>query len=100
MAESDTMRRGWLWALFLFVAAFPKTVARADSFHGLNAGAPVWNGSIALTSDKAAAFAATGTQSIRLNFRLDAGATSWNATQLAMYDQVIANARNVGGFVF
>jgi hypothetical protein len=33
---------------------------------------------------------------VRINFRLDAGATTWNATQLALYDQVIANARNAG----
>lgn len=70
--------------------------ASADLFHGLNAGAPIWNGSIEFTPEKAAAFAGTGTQSIRVNFRLDGGATSWDATQLAMYDQVIANARNAG----
>ncbi|MGD9634265.1 MAG: cellulase family glycosylhydrolase [Pirellulales bacterium] len=80
-----------LWAA---IATF--SAARADLFHGLNAGAPVWNGSVVLTPQKAAEFAATGTQSIRVNFRLDSGATSWNAAQLAMYDQVIANARNAG----
>ena len=31
-----------------------------------------------------------------MNFRLDAGATSWNATQLGLYDEVIQNARNAG----
>jgi hypothetical protein len=72
------------------------TTANADPFHGLNAGAPVWSGSVILTPQKAQEFAATGTQSIRVNFRLDFGATSWNATQLAMYDQVIASARGAG----
>lgn len=90
------MERAFLGGLCLLVAMLPFPVARADLFHGLNAGAPVWNGNIVLTPQKAAAFAATGTQSIRVNFRLDSGATSWNATQLAMYDQVIANARNAG----
>lgn len=68
----------------------------ADEFHGLNAGAPIWAGNLILTPQKAQQFAATGTRSIRVNFRLDSGATSWNSTQLAMYDQVIANARNAG----
>jgi hypothetical protein len=80
------------------VAASSLLVAtvRADEFHGLNAGAPIWNGSLQLTSQRAQQFAATGTDSIRVNFRLDSGATTWNTTQLAMYDQVIANARNAG----
>lgn len=69
---------------------------RADLFHGLNAGAPVWSGNVLLTPQKAQVFAATGTRSLRVNFRLDSSATSWNATQLAMYDQVVANARNAG----
>lgn len=70
--------------------------AGADTFHGLNAGAPVWNGNVLLTPQAASAFAATGTGSVRVNFRLDSGAISWNANQLAMYDQVISNARNAG----
>ncbi len=71
-------------------------VVRADEFHGLNAGAPVWNGSVVLTPQMAQEFAATGTRAIRVNFRLDSGATSWNANQLTMYDQVISNATNAG----
>lgn len=70
--------------------------ASADTFHGLNAGAPVFGGNVILTPQLAQNFAATGTQSIRVNFRLDSGATTWNATQLALYDQVIANARGAG----
>ncbi len=83
--------RGLTATMWLAVA-----VATADEFHGLNAGAPVWNGSIVLTPQKAQQFAATGTNAIRMNFRLDSGATTWNATQLAVYDQVIANAHNAG----
>lgn len=71
-------------------------LAQADQFHGINAGAPVWNTAIQLTPQEAADIAATGTGSVRINFRLDAGATTWNATQLGYYDQVIQNARNAG----
>ncbi len=70
--------------------------AMSDEFHGLNAGAPIWNGVIQFTPQKAAQFAATGTDSIRLNFRLDSGATSWNITQLHLYDEVIQNAKDAG----
>lgn len=83
-------------ALVVVVAAALTSAAQADEFHGLNAGAPVWNGSVIFSPQKAALFAATGTDAVRINFRLDAGATSWNSTQLALYDQVIANARNAG----
>ncbi|QEG36386.1 glycoside hydrolase family 5 protein [Bythopirellula goksoeyrii] len=72
------------------------TFSFGDEFYGLNAGAPIWNGSIQFTSQKAAQFAATGTDSIRLNFRLDSGATSWNTTQLNLYDEVIQNAKDAG----
>ena len=58
--------------------------------------APIWNGSLVLTPQMAQQFAATGTNAIRVNFRLDSGATSWNSNQLALYDQVIANAHNAG----
>lgn len=91
------LRRLHSWQVLAVVAS---TVvlqpAVADTFHGLNAGAPVWNGNVLLTPQAASAFAATGTGSVRVNFRLDSGATSWDTTQLAMYDQVIANARNAG----
>ncbi len=79
----------------LLVGALAKP-SRADEFHGLNAGAPVWNGAVIFTPQKAGLFAAAGTKSVRINFRLDAGATSWNSTQLALYDQVIANAKAAG----
>lgn len=64
---------------------------RADQYHGLNAGAPIWNGAIRLTQDKAAAFAATGCRAVRLNFRLD-GHSSWDPTLLAQYDTIVQNA--------
>lgn len=70
--------------------------AAAGLFHGINAGAPIWNGSVDFSAQRAQQFAATGTDAIRVNFRLDNGAQTWNSTQLAMYDQVIANARNAG----
>jgi hypothetical protein len=81
---------------FVAVLILAATRAQADLFHGLNAGAPVWDGSVILTPQKAHQFSATGSRSIRVNFRLDSGATSWNATQLALYDQVVANARGAG----
>ena len=68
----------------------------ADAIHGINAGAPVWGGAVILTPAKANLIAATGSDALRINFRLDAGATTWDATQLALYDQVIQNARNSG----
>ncbi|MCC6491678.1 MAG: hypothetical protein IT424_01510 [Pirellulales bacterium] len=79
-------------ALPLVAAA---AISRADQFHGLNAGAPVWNGAIQLTPEKAALFAATGTKAIRVNFRLD-GAAAWGAPQLNAYDQIIQNAAGAG----
>jgi plastocyanin len=68
---------------------------RADEYHGINAGAPVWNGVIQFTPAKAAAIAATGCRAIRVNFRMDGHAT-WNPTLLAQYDTVIQTAENHG----
>lgn len=65
--------------------------AKADQYHGMNAGAPVWNGSIEFTQAKAAAIAATGCRAVRVNFRLD-GHTSWDSGILATYDTVISTA--------
>jgi len=65
--------------------------ARADQYHGMNAGAPVWGGSIEFTQTKASAIAATGCRAVRVNFRLD-GHTSWDAGILATYDTVITRA--------
>jgi hypothetical protein len=101
------MSRGWgcflracttahLVGELIAINCLPAAVAEADLFHGLNAGAPVWAGNVVLTPQKAQQLAATGTRSIRMNFRLDSGATTWTGTQLARYDQVIANARNAG----
>jgi len=87
------------WLVRLIGALFATSLGvplYAGEFHGLNAGAPVWNGSVIFSPQKAALFAATGTDAVRINFRLDAGATSWTPAQLAMYDQVIANAKSAG----
>lgn len=61
----------------------------------MNAGAVVWNNSIQLTQQKANAIAATGTNALRVNFRLD-GHTTWDSSILAQYDQIINNATNAG----
>jgi hypothetical protein len=71
------------------------SVSSADTFHGMNAGAVIWDGQILLTPQKASDIAATGTNALRVNFRLDGNAT-WNATLLNKYDQIIANATNAG----
>lgn len=85
--------RGVFGALLVGVAV---GTAGAGLFHGLNAGAPIWNGDLIFTAQKAGLIAATGTHSIRVNFRLDPGHTSWDAAQLNLYDHVIANARGAG----
>ncbi len=66
---------------------------RADPYHGINAGAPVWNGVIQFNQAKAAAIAATGCRTVRINFRMD-GHAAWDASLLAQYDTVIQNAVN------
>ncbi|MCC7476685.1 MAG: hypothetical protein IT425_14950 [Pirellulales bacterium] len=96
MISKHVLRLALLHSGVIVMMAATASMAGADYFHGLNAGAPVWGGNVLLTPQKAQQFAATGTQTIRVNFRLDSGATSWNSTQLAMYDQVITNAHNAG----
>lgn len=92
-----TTRAAFFQALLASLATVAFVSAtHGGEFHGLNAGAPVWDGSVIFSPQKAAQFAATGTNAVRINFRLDAGATSWNPTQLALYDQVIANAKSAG----
>ncbi|GAB4185861.1 MAG: hypothetical protein Kow00105_00270 [Phycisphaeraceae bacterium] len=81
-------------AVIIGLAGAPST-ACADTFHGINAGAVIWNGQILLTQQKANAIAATGTNALRVNFRLD-GNPTWNASLLSQYDQIIANATNAG----
>ena len=74
------------------------TPASADTFHGMNAGAVVWNGSTLLTPQKASDIAATGTNALRVNFRIDVqdGHTGWDSSLLNQYDQIIQNATNAG----
>ncbi|QDU70299.1 dockerin type I domain-containing protein [Mucisphaera calidilacus] len=69
--------------------------AQADTFHGINAGAPLWNNQIIFTEQRAADIAATGTNAIRINFRLDGHAT-WDASLLTKYDIIIDTAVNAG----
>jgi PKD repeat protein len=57
-------------------------------FHGINAGAPVWNGVLYFTPTRAAATAATGCQTVRINFRID-GHGSWDALLLMQYDAIV-----------
>ncbi|MDZ4820496.1 MAG: PEP-CTERM sorting domain-containing protein [Planctomycetota bacterium] len=84
-----------LETIALMAAVSPVT---ASEYYGLNAGAPVYGGNIFVTPTQAAKFAETGTNSLRINFRLDpqGGNTTWNSTILAQYDQVIANANAAG----
>ena len=99
MLETATharLNRAFALAAAALVLCRPCTPAEGGTFHGLNAGAPVWNGVVQFTPQKAAQFAATGTEAVRINFRLDGGATSWDAGQLAVYDQVIQNATDAG----
>ena len=46
------------------------SAASADMFHGMNAGAVIWDGQILLTPQKASDIAVTGTNALRVNFRL------------------------------
>ncbi len=73
------------------LSAGPVIIAHADQYHGMNAGAPVWNGAIQFSPAKAAAIAATGCRAVRVNFRLD-GHSSWDAGILATYDTVVQTA--------
>lgn len=60
-------------------------------YHGINAGAPVWNGRIAFDDAKARAIAETGCRTVRINFRLD-GRADWDREILTTYDAIIGNA--------
>ncbi|QQE12514.1 cellulase family glycosylhydrolase [Planctomycetota bacterium] len=57
-------------------------------FHGINAGAPIWDGEIELTPRKIRQIAATGTRAIRFNFRHD-GVKKWTPELLDRYEEVI-----------
>jgi hypothetical protein len=89
-------RRPIIGLLGLVTLLHAAAATRGDTFHGINAGAPVWGGNVLITAQQAQRLAATGTKSLRVNFRLDSGATTWNSSQLAMYDQVVQNARDAG----
>lgn len=87
-----------VWLLVLCGVVSPAARAQLTGplpFAGTNAGAPIWGGNILFTDALAADIAGSGCRAVRINFRLD-GNASWNATHLAKYDQIIANARNHG----
>jgi len=73
-------------------AASPGAKAEVP-FAGVNAGAPIWNGSILFTDALAADIASAGCRFVRINFRID-GNSTWTTSHLAKYDTIIANARN------
>lgn len=87
------MRSSRCWVCALGVVLALGLSARADEYHGINAGAPVWGGTLIFTDAKAAAIAATGCRAVRINFRLDGHAT-WDAALLEQYDAIVRNAQN------
>jgi hypothetical protein len=76
-------------AIFLVV---PVTLL-GDSVAGVNAGAPIWNGSIRFTDSMAGEIAASGCSWVRINFRIDGNAT-WTPALLTKYDAIVQAARN------
>ncbi|QDU34520.1 hypothetical protein KS4_25900 [Poriferisphaera corsica] len=64
-----------------------------STFHGINAGAPIWNGETKLTKYRIYQIASTGTRAIRINFRLD-GNKEWTPELLKKYDIIIRHAHN------
>ncbi len=79
-------------AAMMLGAASPGAQAEVP-FVGVNAGAPIWNGSILFTDAVAADIASSGCRFVRINFRID-GNPTWTSSHLAKYDTIIANARD------
>jgi PKD repeat protein len=77
------------------VAVVLGSVARAEVTPpaGVNAGAPIWGGTIQFTDAMAADIASAGCKAIRLNFRLD-GNSTWTTAHLAKYDTIVQTARS------
>jgi len=75
----------------LCLCAWVAPAATGFPFAGVNAGAPIWGGTILFDAAKADAIAATGCRAVRLNFRLD-GNTSWNTALLNKYDTIVNTA--------
>ncbi|QQE12512.1 hypothetical protein JD969_03305 [Planctomycetota bacterium] len=63
------------------------------TFHGVNAGAPIWETNIRLNKQKIEEIASSGTRAIRVNFRLDHGYEQWDEELLKQYDYIINTAR-------
>lgn len=71
-------------------------IVRAElPFVGVNAGAPIWNGSILFSDALAADIASAGCHTVRVNFRLD-GNTYWTSAHLAKYDTIVQTAADHG----
>lgn len=88
-SRSGALRNFRVCVVLPLLAAY----ASADlPFAGVNAGAPIWNGSILLDDALAADIAGAGCRAVRVNFRIDGHAT-WTPQHLAKYDAIIAAAR-------
>ncbi|MBI5535322.1 MAG: hypothetical protein HY898_21520 [Deltaproteobacteria bacterium] len=57
-------------------------------YYGINAGAPVWNGTIVVDTFFAQQMAASGAYAVRIDFLLD-GASQWDGAALGKYDAVV-----------
>lgn len=88
--------QGWTLATAIVLSLGSSTWASGETSHcGVNAGAPIWNGSILFTDALAADIASSGCRWVRINFRID-GNSTWTAAHLAKYDTIIQTARNRG----
>lgn len=89
-------------AALVLMAILALPASANDTLPGVNVGAPIWGGNILFTDALAADIAGSGCREIRVNFRID-GHSTWDATQLANYDQIIATAKaynlNVTGII-
>ncbi len=92
-------RARWPWSgtLFLFpllaLSALVNTARAELPLVGVNAGAPIWSGSVLFTDSLAADIAGSGCRTVRINFRID-GHSTWTPSHLANYDQIIETARS------
>src|SRR5437773_10489589 len=97
----STLRQSFYKLLLFVLAAFScvssGNAATASTVAGLQDGWAVDPGTdaVLLTATKAQEIASGGGKWVRVPFRLG-GHTSWDATLLVAYDQVVANCRNAG----
>ena len=57
-------------------------------FYGINAGAPIWNGTIIVDNAFSQQMAASGAHAARIDFLLD-GSSQWDGAALGKYDSII-----------